>query len=102
MTRKPASRRRDYARGTYAVQTFPFGLYVTGAALCTDGKVRKLKRIAETADTFFSVPASVTVAGRTVAGFVSLEETDAGQVLAFHAYKNRKNADALPETRADS
>lgn len=84
---------RTYAMGTSLTQQFPWGTYVSGAALCADGKVRRLKRIAVTADTFFSVPASVSVRGKTVTGYVSVEtvggfstETDSDPaVVKFHA-----------------
>jgi hypothetical protein len=72
--------------------------------MCSDGRVRTLKRIAPTADTFFSIPASVTVDNRTVAGSVTVE-TVAGSSVAtdddpavakFVAYTYRRNGDALP------
>ena len=93
----------DYADGTYIVRDYPWGLNVTGAALCIDGKVRRLKRIAQTADTFYSTPASVSAEGCTVAGYVTVE-TRAGYstasdkdpaVLKFHAYAYRKNHSAI-------
>ena len=97
---------RDYWSGTCLTQSYPWGLFIGGRALCSDGKVRALKRIAPTADSFFSVPASVTVGGRTVAGYVTVEtldgfttyydETDP-QVVKFVAYTYRKNGDALPD-----
>lgn len=96
--------RRDYADGTYLVQSFPWGFYSSGAAMCSDGKVRTLKRIAQTADTFFSVPASVNVGKRTVSGYVTVEcrsglstETDDDPaVVKFVAYSYGRNGDALP------
>lgn len=53
--------RRRYDNGTYLDMEFPFGFYLGGRAMCSDGKVRRIHRIAPTADTFFSVPASVIV-----------------------------------------
>ena len=93
-----------YADGTYLDYRMPWGVYAGGAALCSDGVVRRLKRIAETADTFFSVPASVTVKGRTVAGYVTVETRDGFSTVTpadpalvrFVAYRYGKNADALP------
>jgi hypothetical protein len=91
--------RTDFADGSYIVRSYPWGLNVSGTALCADGKVRKLARIAETADTFYSTPASVRVRGRFVAGYVTVE-TRAGMstatledpaVLKFHAYTYCKN-----------
>lgn len=91
--------KREYANGTYLLNTMPWGIYVGGAALCADGKVRRLKRIAQTADTAFSVPASVTVKGKTVSGFVTTETLtgssvptmDDPTVVRFHAYTYGKN-----------
>jgi hypothetical protein len=61
---------QELVRGTYLRSDSFWGVYQSGAAICPDGKVRKLKRIAPHADTFFSVPAAVTCKGRTVTGFV--------------------------------
>lgn len=97
--------RRHYARDTYIDSVNPFGLYVGGAAMCSDGVVRTLKRIAQTPDTFFSTPAAVTVAGKTVSGFVQVEseqgwtnvtDTDPATVK-FVAYTYGTNGDLLPE-----
>ena len=96
---------REYGMGTKLVATYPFGFYRGGYALCSDGKVRKLKRISETADTFFSVPAAVVVKGKTVAGFImfetmqgfSTETENDPAVVKFRAFQNRKNANLLPE-----
>lgn len=97
---------RDTSRmalGTFLTRDYPWGWNVAGAALCADGKVRKLKRIAATADSFYSTPASVTVRGRTVAGYVTIE-TISGlstatpadpAVLRFVAYTYRKNHGAI-------
>lgn len=87
-----ATDRMNYDDGTYLMQSFPWGIYRGGAALCADGKVRKLARIAQTADTFFSVPAAVKVRGVTVSGFIT---TDRGHVR-FIAYQHGKNANMLP------
>lgn len=97
--------RRDYARGTSLVQSYPWGLYHGGRAMCSDGRVRALKRIAITADTFFSVPAAVTVAGRTVSGYVTVEcasgssvvTDDDPAVVKFVAVQYGRNHDALPD-----
>ena len=96
---------REYGYGTRLTSSYPWGIYVGGRAMCSDGRVRALARIAQTADTFFSVPASVKVAGRTVAGYVTTEcasgssvyvdETDP-VVVKFVAMQNRLNSDALP------
>lgn len=83
----------SYANGTYLQYTVPFGLYVGAAALCPDGKVRKVKRIASTPDTYFSIPASVTYKGKTVAGYLHVEFRDYACpcVAVFSPYLYRKN-----------
>ena len=65
---------RKYGKGTSVTQRFPWGTYVKADVLCADGKVRTTTRIAETADTFYSVPAAVKVNGKTVSGFLTLED----------------------------
>lgn len=87
-----AIKTRKYGEGTYLTQSFPWGVYVGGRAKCSDGKVRTLSRIAQTADTFFSVPATVKVKGRSVAGYISLSDEE---VVTFHAYTYRKNGGLL-------
>lgn len=97
--------RRKYSHGTYLTVEYPWGVYHGGRVMCSDGRVRALKRIATTADTFFSVPASVAVRGRTVAGYVTVEcvsgssvETDDDPAVAkFVAVTYGRNHDALPD-----
>lgn len=98
------TQKREFALGTYLVVRYPWACNVSGAAMCSDGKVRKLARIAETADTFFSTPATVRVSGKSVAGYVTVEtaegysmETAADPaVLKFIAVTYRKNHALLP------
>jgi hypothetical protein len=59
-------------------------------------------RLGSTADTFYSVPATVTVKGRTVSGFLtftgnSLDRPADPMVVKFIANAYGRNADALPE-----
>jgi hypothetical protein len=97
--------RTTYADGTFLTSTQPWGLFMGGAALCPDGKVRRLKRIAGTADTFFSVPAAVEVRGRTVTGYVTVQTReglstpteDDPPIVKFFPVKNRKNSDAFEQ-----
>ena len=87
-----------YAGGTYLRTSTMYDLYSGGAALCPDGVVRKLKRIAITPDTFFSIPAAVSVQGRTVSGFVSVDTAnDPECTVIFTAYTYGKNAAMLPK-----
>lgn len=68
---------------------------VTGA-LCSDGK-RRVALITGEADTFFSIPARVSVKGKTVTGFVTGREGDDGERdYEFIAYTYRKNGHLLP------
>jgi len=97
-------KKMKYELGTELITRQPWGIFVGGSALCSDGKVRKLKRIAPTADTLFSIPASVTVKGKTVAGFVSVESMSGlsvayegdPPVVRFTSYMYRKNGGLLP------
>lgn len=88
-----ASATTKYGKGTSITQQFPWGTYDRAQVLCSDGKVRATTRIAETADTFFSVPASVKVSGKTVAGYLTIEDG----VVMFVAYTYRKNGGLLPD-----
>lgn len=67
--------------------------------LCADGVIRTATATAE-ADTFYTVPARVTVNGRTVTGHVYQRESyldhPAGDPLyRFSAYTYRRNAGAI-------
>lgn len=85
---------RVYNNGTSITQTFPWGVYVSAKALCPDGKVRKTNRISQNADTFFSIPASIRFRGKTVAGFLSIED----ETVQFIPYKHRKNGNIFNES----
>lgn len=93
----------NYANGTYIHSTYPWGIIRSARALCSDGRIRRTKRIAQTGDTFFSIPASMTVKGKTVAGYITVEtlagystETpDDPAIVKFFAYTPRVNAHLL-------
>jgi len=54
-----------------------YGGFASGRALCADGVVRAVRfPRGGHADTFFSVPAVVTVNRKTVSGFVSVSTVD--------------------------
>lgn len=97
--------RREYGEGTSVTQSFPWGWYISARVMCSDGVVRAVKRISETADTFFSVPCAVAVRGKTVSGYMtfdtaegfSTETEDDPTVLKFIAYTYGKNGHVLPE-----
>ena len=78
--------------------------FISGRALCEDGQVRTVRfPRGGHADTFFSVPAVVTVNGRTVTGFVSVSTVagydtptdDDPAVVRFTAYRYGRNADMI-------
>jgi hypothetical protein len=93
---------REGARGTSVTQSFPWGFYVRARVLCTDGRVRATSRIAETADTFFSVPASVRVKGKAVSGYVTPRDEPFGTVYVFVAHSYGRNGALLPGLPADA
>lgn len=60
--------------------------------LCSDG-ARRYARLTAEPDTFFSIPASVKVRGKTVSGFVwAADDGD----IHFTAYESGKNGHLLP------
>ena len=60
---------RNYAKGTW-VETFgPFATFTRTKDVCPDGAARVV-RLAATADSYFSVPASLSYRGKTVSGFI--------------------------------
>lgn len=85
-----------YGQGTNLIVTRPWGLYLGGSARCPDGKVRRLKRISTTADTYSTVPAAVQARGKTVSGYVTVvEDSDGERVIEFVPYSNGKNANVF-------
>jgi hypothetical protein len=87
------SETRNYSNGTSLIVQMPWSVFVGGHVMCSDGKVRKISRISQTADTFFSIPASVKVKGKTVAGYVTFSDDE---TATFVAYTYRKNGHLLP------
>lgn len=77
---------------TYITRFMPWGLNRRHGhrVLCADGIIRACT-LAETADTFFSTPASIRVKGKTISGYVTTEShdgLDSGEnpVWAFRAH----------------
>ena len=77
---------------TYVTQAFPWGLYLRNGhrLLCSDGKIRAAE-LAVTADTFFSVPATIRVKGKTISGYMSTMapsglDSDTPRVYVFRAH----------------
>lgn len=70
---------------TRVSQTYPWGLFTRNGhrVLCSDGVIRAAS-MAQTSDTFFSVPASVRIKGKTVTGYVTTDEgIDGERVWCF-------------------
>lgn len=85
---------------TYVSQSAPWGLYSRSGhrLLCSDGVIRAAS-LASTADTFFSVPASVRVNGKTVSGYVTTEGAkgaSTGTPVAYVFRHHTAHADKLP------
>jgi len=61
---------------TYITRSYPFGLNRRNGhrLLCSDGKIRAAE-LAESPDTFFSTPARIRINGKTVTGYMTIEET---------------------------
>lgn len=100
----------QYARGTsLELEPGPFACaFVSGRALCVDGKVRAVRfPSGGIADTFFSVPATVTVGGKTVSGYVTVETVegysipaeDDPEIVRFVANSYGRNGHLLPGIR---
>lgn len=88
---------------THVTQTFPWGLFTrTGhRLLCSDGVIRSAS-MSQTADTFFSVPASIRIRGKTITGYATGEhdydfatKTDY-QVHAFRHHDGQTDKHDLP------
>lgn len=81
---------------------FSPGPAVVRNVLCPDGTLRSAYGSPLGADTFFSIPARVYAKGRTVAGYLTMDETAAGRVWLFNPYTYRKNWRAIaPASYAD-
>ena len=70
--------------------------YKATDVLCSDG-VRRTVNLSSEADTFFSIPGSVQVKGKTVSGFIHCYNRSDGEGdFEFVANRNAKNYDVLP------
>ena len=91
---------RNYAQDTSLTHLPSMcGGFSRARALCSDGKVRSVRfSNGGHADTFFSIPGSVRVKGRTVTGYVSLETNEGTEpeTVRFHSYTYGKNGSLLP------
>ena len=63
-------------------------------ARCPDGKIRRVK--VGVPDTFFSIPATARVSGRTVAGFVSVSDSTGDFTFTPYTYRKPAPAEDAP------
>jgi hypothetical protein len=89
----------EYANGTSLTTVGPYSLYCGARALCPDGIVRSMSRVAHTGDTWFSLPASVNIGKkrRKVSGYVTGDLTGHEGTICFVPYKYGANHDAIPD-----
>lgn len=80
-----------HAKNTSLTVYLPWSMNAHARILCSDGRVRKTKRMSVVADSLFSIPASVSVKGKTVTGYITKDYDGA---LEFRA--TGKNKDLLP------
>jgi hypothetical protein len=86
---------------THITRSQPWGLHPRNGhrLLCSDGVIRAAE-LAETADTWFSVPASVRVNGRRVSGYMTVAAKDGMETettLATYVFRHHdRHADKLP------
>ena len=88
----------QYGKGTFLTRESHWHECVGGRALCSDGKLRSIQHVSAP-DTFFSIPCSVQVKGKTVRGFVSIRHDLDGQAepfIQFSAVRYGKNGGLLP------
>jgi hypothetical protein len=83
---------------TYTRQTYPWGLYARNGhrALCSDGVIRAVE-MAETADTFFSVPARARISGRWISGYVTTDERESDGAKIYTFRQHDGHGSTLPE-----
>jgi len=77
---------------THVSRSYPWGLHPRNGhrLLCADGVIRAAE-MAETADTYFSVPASIRINGKRISGYASCEKdsTWEKEVWAFRHHTNQ-------------
>lgn len=77
---------------THVSRSYPWGLHPRNGhrLLCSDGVIRSAE-MAETADTYFSVPASIRINGKRITGYTSCERdsTWEHEVWVFRHHTNQ-------------
>jgi len=73
--------------------TYPWGLIRRNGnrLLCADGVIRAAE-LAQTADTYFSIPANIRIKGKRVEGYASSDESKGERVWTFRAMDSEKQA----------
>lgn len=93
--------RRIYAKGTWIETWGPWDLHYKARAICPDGELR-IVRLSTTPDTYFSVPGRTQAHGKTVAGYITMDEDEAGSpYVEFRPYLYRKNHSAVEPATAE-
>jgi hypothetical protein len=72
-------------------QTYPWGLFRRNGhrLLCADGVIRAAE-LASTADTFFSIPASIRIRGKRVSGYATSDDCEGVHVYTFRPHDRHK------------
>ncbi len=85
-----ADDRCNYDRGTWTETRGPWDAFTRARAVCPDGKVR-IVRLAQCADTYFTIPARLSYKGKTVTGCISWASdsgltSDPAQYVVFYPH----------------
>jgi hypothetical protein len=72
-------------------QSMPWGLFRRSGhrLLCADGVIRAAE-LAQCADTFFSIPASIRIRGKRVSGYATSDESEGVRVYTFRPHDVHK------------
>jgi len=78
---------------THVSRSYPWGLHPRNGhrLLCSDGIIRAAE-MSETADTYFSVPASIRINGKRISGYATCERDSKWkhEVWAFRHHTNQE------------
>ena len=93
----------NYLGKTCIKRSYPWGLNTRSGhrLLCSDGKIRAAE-LSECPDTFFSTPARIRIKGKTVTGYMTIEETwnddnnKYDRVYSFRHHDNQGEKHSLP------
>ena len=77
---------------THVSRSYPWGLHPRNGhrLLCADGVIRAAEMV-ETADTYFSIPASIRINGKRISGYASCERDSKweNEVWVFRHHTNQ-------------